>query len=210
MDTSLTTPPRRPLPVPPTPLTPAQRREHQEAELRARYPDAAPWYGPRSRLWLAAPTGASRLLRASTATTLAAMLDDHYRHLIPPPSRPALPEHHRPGRSPGAVARNPQQPAPSRATTPTTPARPDAASSYAPAFPKPTRPRTVQGTSSRSAASYAPTLSSPARSGAAARAKAPRPGASRTSRRRGTRRQVPKGGWLRRGLIKLGLVAVTT
>lgn len=61
------------------------RRARQTAELRAQYPDAQPWYGERSGMWLAAPTGADRLISAPSAAALACELADHYRRMMSTP-----------------------------------------------------------------------------------------------------------------------------
>lgn len=61
------------------------RRARQTAELRAQYPDAQPWYGERSGMWLAAPTGADRLVSAPTAAALAERLASHYRRMMSTP-----------------------------------------------------------------------------------------------------------------------------
>lgn len=172
-------------------LTPEQRREREQAKLRALFPDAVPWYGVRSGPWLAAPSGAKRLLQAPTAQDLAEQLTAHYRrYLTPQTPRPGRQPNPRPGGA-GAVARRAAlRPPTSRATVPSRtlagPTRPEAA----------TRPAVVSRT--------------PVPSRPAVRRPTPSyPAASRPPGRRDVRHPAPKNGWLRRGLIRLGLMAET-
>lgn len=149
------------------------------AELRAQYPDAAPWYGPESGLWLAAPSGAvDGLIQAPTAAALAAMLADHYRRLISQTLRSVRPEQHRPaGGTSGTMARQTDSHSAASRTT----------ASSGPT-PGPTRPDAmVRLMSPRPAASC---VTVP-----------PKPHAAR--------HEVSKVGWFRRGLVRSGLVAVT-
>jgi len=202
--TSLTTPPPWPLPVRHTDPASERRREREEAALRALYPDAAPWYGVHSGRWLAAPSGASGLFQAPTAAALSEMLADHYRRMIPHAPRPAGTEQPcRPGGAFGAVARRTAvQPPMPRATAPSTPpatpprlhgsTEPAVLRLTAPREPAPSRP------TARPEATRRPT---PARSASSA---------SRPPGRRDARRPAPQGGWFRRGLARLGLVAVTS
>ena len=93
--------PPPPWPIPVAPAAPSssngdtqdeqQRRARQLDELRAQYPDALAWYGCKSGLWLAAPSGAEQIIHADSAAALAAMLADHYRRMIPRTSRPSRP-----------------------------------------------------------------------------------------------------------------------
>jgi hypothetical protein len=102
--------------------------ERRLDQIRAQYPDALAWYGEKSGLWLAAPTGAAGLIQARTPAGLAHQLEQHYKQFLAVPrrpqtsrpvhpqrpqrrgsggtpiSRPSLPEQHWPGGA-GAVAR---------------------------------------------------------------------------------------------------------
>jgi len=113
---TIVAPPAWPIPQ----RTPEQIRAQQLAELRALYPDALAWYGMKSDRWMAAPTGATRIIQASTAAALAAQLADHYRQYIPQTPHPSRPHPARPGGS-GAVAR--PHPATAAATASSSPGR---------------------------------------------------------------------------------------
>lgn len=66
--------------------------ERQLVQIRAQYPDALAWYGERSGLWLAAPSGADRLVQARTPARLAYLLEEHYKRFLSQTSRPAHPQ----------------------------------------------------------------------------------------------------------------------
>ncbi|WP_103939567.1 hypothetical protein [Thermomonospora echinospora] len=113
-------PPAWPIPVP---RSQEQTRHRQQSELRAQFPDAAAWYGPKSGRWLAAPTGATGLIEAHTAAGLSALLEQHYKQLLPPTPRPVLPQRQaqrrRPlGDQPPARRRPQHRPAGGGSTTP--------------------------------------------------------------------------------------------
>ncbi|MBA9001740.1 hypothetical protein [Thermomonospora cellulosilytica] len=91
MSTTLA-PPVWPIPVP-TPdeeRSKEERRQRQLAALHARFPDALAWYGPKSGLWLAAPSGAVVLIQATSAADLAAQLAAYYKALAQASRRRAV------------------------------------------------------------------------------------------------------------------------
>jgi len=94
MSRALAPPPAWPIPA----RTGEGARRRQLAEIHAQYPDAAAWYGEKTGLWMAAPSGATRLIQAPTAASLVRRLDEHYRRYLQvprpaagrPPRRPTL------------------------------------------------------------------------------------------------------------------------
>lgn len=118
MGKTLVAPPAWPAP----PCTTEQMRRRQLAEIRAQYPDALAWYGEKSKLWMAAPTGATAIICAPTAAVLAQRIHEHYKKLLRASrSASARPVRRRTssGNQAGAVVRSmPFQPVASRTTVP--------------------------------------------------------------------------------------------
>ncbi len=81
-------------PPPAWPISVPRAKEERErrllAEVNAQYPDAVPWYGPKSGLWFAAPPGAPGLLYDTTLGGLAHKLAEHQRAMAAPRSRQAI------------------------------------------------------------------------------------------------------------------------
>ncbi|MBA9001658.1 hypothetical protein [Thermomonospora cellulosilytica] len=85
MSRTLAPPPAWPVPVPRL-----EEERRRFAEIRVRYPDAVPWYGPKSGLWFAAPPGAPGLLHAPTLDGLVCRLVQHEQALAASRSRRAI------------------------------------------------------------------------------------------------------------------------